>query len=418
MAKTLSSRGARVLAAPKPAFSTVYYENLKKLYDPVARPAGVLNLAVAENKLAAPLIMRRIQEAGSGASAESLAYNPYAGSDRLRSAVARVASKHVARRLLDPDRLILTNGAGSALWLLASVLLDPGQGVLVPVPYYYAYDRDMCALTECRLVPVDATHGDPLSPESLSLTARSAAAEGTACRLLLITNPSNPTGEVLSIGRLRAAIEWAATQGIEVIVNELYACSARPGFFDSVLSIYSDRNGRCDLPGHVHFVWGLSKDFAVNGLRCGCIYSGSQEVFQASSKFAYFFQVGGTVQAQLAECLEDDAWVDDFLVESRRLVGEATEATMRTLRRVGAPFAPPAGGLFVWADLRRWAVAAGGELALFEHLAKLPGGGVLLCPGGAFRACEGWFRICVTAAPAGHLEAGLARLEAGLRSLA
>jgi len=83
------------------------------------------------------------------------------------------------------------------------------------------------------------------------------------------------------------------------------------------------------------------------------------------------------------------------------------------LRAVGAPCDAPGGALFVWADLRRWA-AASGELALFERLCALEGGGVLLCPGSAFHAPDGWFRICVTAAPEGHLEVGLDRLVAGL----
>jgi len=328
--------------------------------------------------------------------------------------MARVASRHVADGgALDPGRLVLTSGAGSALWVLAGMLAEPGQGILVPTPYYYAYDRDFTALLDNRLVLLDGCSGmDPLAPQALSAAKEAAAAKGTECRLLVITNPNNPTGEVVSAERLRAAIDWAESQGVDVIVNELYACSVRPGSFDSILTLYKDASGTCKLPPHVHFVWGLSKDFAVNGLRCGCLYSGSQEVTEASSKFAYFIQVGGTVQQQLAACLEDDSWVDEFLLESRRRVREAADATCQALASVGAPFEPPAGALFVWADLRAWAAAAGGEAALFERLAYLPGGGVLACPGSAFHAPEGWFRFCVSASP--HLTVGLERLVAGL----
>jgi len=393
----------KLVALPKPSFSATYYKSLGHFFEPSVRPDGIVNLAVAENRLAAPLLLQRLQRAGSGAVLESLAYNPYAGNGRMRAAMARVISRHIAIRAVNPNGLVLTSGAGSALWLLVALLADAGQGVLVPTPYYYAYDRDFTALSGCRVVPVIAE--DPLAPKALS-----SAAAGEHCRVLVVTSPNNPTGEVISEQRLHAAIEWAGSSGVDVVVNELYACSA-PGF-RSVLQLFAD-----GLPPHVHFVWGLSKDFAANGLRCGCVYSGSDKVTEAMSSFAYFFQVGGTVQQQLAECLEDEQWVDWFLEESRQLLAGAVEATADALRSVGAPFRVPGGALFVWANLGTWASKVGGEEALFEHLLGLPGGGVLLCPGRAFRAPEGWFRICVTAAPEGHLSVGLDRLAAGLRSL-
>jgi len=419
MAPGLSARAARLVALPKPSFTSIYYASLDKLYDPVSRPAGIVNLGVAENRLSAPLVKDRLDSANSGVSFDSLAYNPYTGSERLRVAMARVASRHIARCSIDHKRLILTSGAGSSLWILAASLAEPGQGILVPTPYYYAYDRDFGALTDCQVVPFNTNdRGDPLNPEALSTAVHSASSSGIKCRLLVVTNPSNPTGEVVPACKLQATIDWAGRNGIDVIVNELYACSARSSTFQSVLSMYSDPSGVCNLPPHVHFVWGLSKDFAVNGLRVGCLYSGSDLLTEAASKFAYFVQIGGTVQAQLSECLEDDDWVDDFLAESRRRVGQAVAATEAALQSIGAPTRPSDGALFVWADLGEWATAAGGELRLFEHLAALPGGGVLICPGSSFQApTEGWFRICATAAPGDHLSVGLKRLIAGLASV-
>lgn len=405
---------------PKPAFTKAYYANLGKLYEPSVRPTGVVNLAVAENKLAAPLMMQRLQTAGDGISAESLAYNPYVGSERLRRAVARVVSRHIAQSCnVEAEQVLLTNGAGSALWLLSALIANPGQSILVPSPYYYAYDRDLCGLNGSQLVIVEDSEGrDPLSHEALTEAARGAAAAGTPCRLLVITNPSNPTGEVLSAERLLNAIEWAEAHGVDVIVNELYACSVLQGDFISVLRLYSGPSGECRLPKNVHFVWGLSKDFAANGLRCACIYSGSAEVVDAASTFCYFFQVGGPVQVQLSECLEDDDWVDGFLSQSREMVRKSVEVTEGVLQRLEVPYLAPQGALFVWADLQKWIVRAGGELELFKHLSSLDKGGVLLCPGSSFRASAGWFRICVTAAPKGHLAVGLDRLERGLSQLA
>jgi len=194
----LSSRGVGLLALPKPEFTTLYYASLNNLYDAASNPTGLVNFAVAANQLARPMLEKQLRAVGSGASPTSLAYNPYSGSDRFRKAIARVISRHIARCSMNPNHLLLSSGAGSSLWLLAAVLADNADGIVVPAPYYYAYDRDLVALTGCRLIVSHGEEGgDPLEPSALTAVVDKAAKEGTRCRVLVVTTPNNPTGEVV-----------------------------------------------------------------------------------------------------------------------------------------------------------------------------------------------------------------------------
>eukprot|EP01062_Namystynia_karyoxenos_P060402 TRINITY_DN51971_c0_g1_i1.p1 TRINITY_DN51971_c0_g1~~TRINITY_DN51971_c0_g1_i1.p1 ORF type:complete len:449 (+),score=136.80 TRINITY_DN51971_c0_g1_i1:85-1347(+) len=409
----LSPRGARLLAFPRPSFAQAHYDSIGKSYDPASRPAGVVNLSLAENRISAELVAERLTKAGPCASMDSMLYNPYPGCDALRRSLARVVSRHMAMREVDPSRLVVTNGAGSALLLLATMLADAGDAALLPTPYYYAYDRDFGALAGVAVVRVkDGGAEGQLQPAALTAAAERAEAGGTPCRLLVLTSPDNPSGGILSPAELQGAVDWAAARGVHVIVNELYGCTVRDPTFRSVLRVYSG-----GLPPHVHFVWGLSKDFAASGLRCGCLYSDNKAVVDSATKYSYFYQMGGTVQRQLADALGDDAWVDGYLAESRRRIAAAVSDVEHALDAAGIQYAPSKGALFVYISLAPWVEAAGGEVQLFDHLRSQPGGGVLLCPGNSFGGAPGSFRICVTAAPPDHLREGMRRLVAGLRTL-
>jgi len=409
----LSQRGHRVANIPKPPFSAILQASMDKLYDPVTRPDGIVNISVAENKLVSDLVLSKLQEVGPCLTASGLAYNPNQGSQRLRKAIANHLSKRVAKCPIDADKLMLTTGATSTLWLLTSMLTDVGEGVMVPAPFYHAYERDFTALLDSKLVVVPAgpDGSSCLDVNHLSRAKEEAAKGGVKSRAIVITNPSNPTGEVVSINEVLKVIEWASKEGLDVLVNEVYASTAHADSgFTSVLEAY-----RGQLPPHVHFIWSLSKDFGMNGLRCGCFYSCCPSVLQAAIPFGVFLQVAGTVQAQISSVLEDEAWVDYFLEESRRMIIESHKLTVDTLRSIGADVKMPKGSLFVWVNLGAWAKTAGSEMNLFKYLVEE---GILICPGQSSKAAtEGWYRLCPPATPKDHLVVGLKRLEVALKKL-
>jgi aspartate/methionine/tyrosine aminotransferase len=82
----------------------------------------------------------------------------------------------------------------------------------------------------------------------------------------LLTNPGNPTGKVIPAPLMKEILAWANQKEMHVVIDEIYAISvfAEESSFKSVYSFDSLPN-----PQKTHIVWGISKDFSLNGLRMG-----------------------------------------------------------------------------------------------------------------------------------------------------
>ena len=127
---------------------------------------------------------------------------------------------------VDPEHLTCAAGAGAIIDLLFHCLASPGDAVLIPAPYYPAFDNDLGVRNGAAAVPVY------LSPESLggngsggaeSLAAQldaaaaAAASGGRAVRALLVSNPSNPLGTVVAEADVRAMMAWCLANGVHFV---------------------------------------------------------------------------------------------------------------------------------------------------------------------------------------------------------
>ena len=104
---------------------------------------------------------------------------------------------------------------------------------------------------------------------------------------------------------------------MHVVSDEIYACSI---FGDDMPSFVSAWDLATTLgeagEAQVHVVYGLAKDFGVSGLRVGALASRNQELLDAHTNLGYFSMIPGPTQAQVAEILQDESWVDDFISAS------------------------------------------------------------------------------------------------------
>jgi aspartate/methionine/tyrosine aminotransferase len=135
--------------------------------------------------------------------------------------------------------------------------------------------------TRARIVPVPSAPEEAYTPTP---AACQLALEQAGCpiRALLLTNPQNPVGIISPRARLQALLAWAASHGIHVIMDEVYALSVFGAISDSADAFVSALAMR-DLPDpqRVHFVWGPSKDLCMNGIRCGVFVSRNTQVLSA-----------------------------------------------------------------------------------------------------------------------------------------
>jgi aspartate aminotransferase len=143
-------------------------------------------------------------------------YTPAGGLPELRAAIAEKTQRDSGFRV-EPSQVLVTNGGKQAVYEAFAALLDPGDEVLLPAPYWTTYPE---SIKLAGGVPVevltDETSGYLVSVEQLE------AARTGRTKVLLLCSPSNPTGGVYSRDQVEAIGRWAAEHGLWVVTDEIY----------------------------------------------------------------------------------------------------------------------------------------------------------------------------------------------------
>ncbi len=185
-------------------------------------------------------------------------YTPAGGLPELKAAVAAKTLRD-SGYAVDPAQVLITNGGKQALYNAFAALLDPGDEVLLPTPYWTTYPESIRLAGGVPVeVPTDETTGYLTSVEQLE------RAVTPATKLLVFVSPSNPTGAVYPPEAVEAIGRWAAARGLWVITDEIYEHlvygQAR---FASMPSLVPDLADRCVV------VNGVAKTYAMTGWRVG-----------------------------------------------------------------------------------------------------------------------------------------------------
>jgi aspartate aminotransferase len=198
-------------------------------------------------------------------------YTPAAGLPELREAVAAKTARDSGLQV-EPSQVLITNGGKQAVFQAFATLLDPGDEVLLPTPYWTTYPESI-ALAGGVPVPVlaDETTGYLVSVEQLE------AHRTERTKLLLFVSPSNPTGAVYSPAAVAEIGRWAADNGIWVVTDEIYEHlvygDAR---FSSMPVEVPELLDRCVV------VNGTAKTYAMTGWRVGWMI-GPKDVIKAAA---------------------------------------------------------------------------------------------------------------------------------------
>src|SRR6476660_9290730 len=138
-------------------------------------------------------------------------YTPAAGLPELREAVAAKTARDSGYQV-EASQVLVTNGGKQAVYQAFATLLDPGDEVIVPAPYWTTYPEAI-ALAGGVMVPVltDEASGYLASVDQLE------AARTSRSKVLLFVSPSNPTGAVYSPEQVRQIGQWAAAHDLWVV---------------------------------------------------------------------------------------------------------------------------------------------------------------------------------------------------------
>jgi aspartate aminotransferase len=189
-------------------------------------------------------------------------YTPAAGLPELREAIAAKTARDSGYPVT-AGQVVVTNGGKQAVYQAFAALIDPGDEVLLPAPYWTTYPESV-ALAGGVAVPVvtDESSGYLATVEQLE------AARTERTKALLFCSPSNPTGAVYPPDRVAEIGRWAVEHGIWVITDEIYEHLT----YDGVRAV-SMPVAVPELADTCIVVNGVAKTYAMTGWRVGWMIS-------------------------------------------------------------------------------------------------------------------------------------------------
>ncbi len=185
-------------------------------------------------------------------------YTPAAGLPDLRDAIA-AKTKRDSGYDVTAAQVLVTNGGKHAVFNTCATLLDPGDEVLLPAPYWTTYPEPIRLAGGVPVVlPTDEGTGFRVTLDQLD------AAVTERTKALLFVSPSNPTGAVYPRHEVEAIGRWAVERGIWVITDEIYEhLTYGDHEFSSMPALVPDLAERCVVLN------GVAKTYAMTGWRVG-----------------------------------------------------------------------------------------------------------------------------------------------------
>ena len=364
----------------------------------------VVNLSVGEPDFNTP---DHIKEAAKQAIDENYSfYAPVPGYPELRKAIVN-KFKRENNLEYTPDQIVVSTGAKHSLANVMMSIIDPGDEVIVPSPYWVSYVEQV-KIAEGVNVIVDATLENEykITPEQL----RKAITPKT--KALLICSPSNPTGSVYSYDELQGLADVLKDHpGIYVLSDEIYE---HINFIGKHVSI-------AEIPGmydRTIVINGVSKGYAMTGWRIG--YMGAPLwIAKACNKLQGQMTSGATSIAQRASivALEGD---QSCVAEMRSAFIKRRDYVMdRMTKMPGVKCLKPDGAFYVFPDMSAFYGKQAGdekiETSMDLCLYLLEKGQIATVPGEAFGAPDN-IRISFATSDA-NLEKAMDRLENALKAL-
>ncbi|XP_032904227.1 1-aminocyclopropane-1-carboxylate synthase-like protein 1 [Amblyraja radiata] len=416
----MSARGRRIGDDSALDCSSSIYE--ADPYDECTNPQGILNLGTSENKLCFDIIEEWFNRRNGGKSIapDLLQYSCVQGIESFREEIAKFLTDYTrAPKTLHSEEIIIMNGCCSIFAALSMVLFDPGDGYLIPTPYYGGVNPYMDLYGEVQAVHV---HLDSkiseyeslpfrLTVDKLEAGMQHAKEKGIRVRALILINPHNPLGDIYPEQLLKDCLDFAHRHKLHVIMDEIYMLSRFEDInFTSILSLNAPD------PERIHFMWGFSKDFAMCGIRVAVLHTRNKEIRSALNRLASFHRCPGPIQCILRQLIADREWINKtYLPTNQRRLREAHRIIVDGLAALGIPVLQNSAGLYVWADFRKFLKTQTTE-AEIDLWWKLIHGKLYINPGIAFGCCEpGWFRL-VFSDVADRINLGIQRLKVTLQA--
>ncbi len=198
-------------------------------------------------------------------------YTPTPGLPELRDAIVAKTLRD-SQYVITPDQVLVTNGGKQAVYQSFASIIDPGDEVILPAPYWTTYPE---CIKLAGGVAVEVFADD--SQNYLVSVEQLEAARTPKTKAILFCSPSNPTGSVYSLEQVKAIGEWALEHGIWVITDEIYEHLLYDGAVAPSLPVVVPA-----MADRTIILNGLAKTYAMTGWRVGWMI-GPKDVIKAAT---------------------------------------------------------------------------------------------------------------------------------------
>ncbi len=221
-----------------------------------AQGIDVINLSVGQPDYATPQSIKDAAVTAIQANQVN-GYTATEGVLPLRQAIAaNLAALHGVQ--VDPSQVVVTTGAKMALYALFQVLLNPGDEVLLPAPYWVSYSEQV-KLAGGQPVEVAPTASLKVTPDQL------ASALTPATKAIVLNSPQNPSGTTYTRPELQAIGEFAVAHDLIVVADEIYG----ELLYDQTTAAPTMLGISPAIDDHTVLINGVSKTYAMTGWRIG-----------------------------------------------------------------------------------------------------------------------------------------------------
>ncbi len=361
MNRILSTRAAEL----KPSATLAISAKEKELK---SKGVDVIGFGAGEPDFPTPI---RIREAGKRSldKGETF-YTPVAGTLELRKAIAERFSKDYGLKY-GVENIVVSCGAKHSLYNIFQAIVDPGDEIMCLAPYWVSYP-EMVALAGGRPVTVDTSEARGFEPEIESISDKI----GPATKAIILNYPSNPTGVMYSIEFLEKLAELVEKKDLLVISDEIY---------DKLLFDGGSYTPFATIPGmkpRTVTVNGVSKTYAMTGLRIGYLAADSMEIVKATTNIQSqsTSNPSNTAQAAAAEALSGP---QSEVIEMRNIFERRRDLMVELLDQVPKlSFVRPQGAFYVFVNISNFLGSKGmlgssdfaAHLLEKYHVACVPGG--------------------------------------------
>ncbi|WP_445307560.1 pyridoxal phosphate-dependent aminotransferase [Microcoleus vaginatus] len=247
-------------------------------------------------------------------------YGPVGGELQLKAAIARKL-RDDNNLNYQPENIIVTNGGKHSLYNLMMALIEPGEEVIIPAPYWLSYP-EMVKLASGKpvIVQTDASTGYKITPEQLS------RAITPKTKLFVLNSPSNPTGMVYTLAEIKALAEVIVDRDILVVADEIY----EKIIYDDAQHVSIGSLGK-EIFDRTLISSGFAKAYSMTGWRIGYL-AGPSELIKATgtiqghstSNVCTFAQYGAI--AALESSQESVEKMRQAFAERRQVIFELLDA--------------------------------------------------------------------------------------------